>query len=313
MIRIKKSRRLPNLKVFKDKKFEIDGQKVTAAERETLRAIEWKENGGPKVNFSVYSKTEVKESLIKIFNEKCAYCETDVRKASKGDVEHFRPKGKIQTLDGDEISPGYYWLAADWNNLLFSCQNCNQKGRFRMDEDGDTVSMGKGIKFPLSDESKRVTSRVDDVSAENKFVLLINPCRTDPSKHLSFNDLGEISPSKSKSGKVSQKGELSIDVFGLHRIELVQGRRAKTIFIDRHIRKIYEKIKFIEDNPNLTDGQFDEQFGDLEFFVENVQNEFSAASEFIGAKRQKVQRLVEEFPALHEKFSDYGFPIDDWM
>jgi len=44
--------------------------------------------------FKVYSNTEVKEALLKLFFEKCAYCEIDYGGAAL-DVEHFRPKNAI--------------------------------------------------------------------------------------------------------------------------------------------------------------------------------------------------------------------------
>jgi 5-methylcytosine-specific restriction endonuclease McrA len=45
---------------------------------------------------------------------KCAYCEAPTSAIAHGDVEHFRPKSV------------YWWLAYCYDNLLFSCQICNQ-------------------------------------------------------------------------------------------------------------------------------------------------------------------------------------------
>ena len=38
-------------------------------------------------------------------------------------MEHYRPKARVSTEQGDK--PGYYWLAARWENLLPSCTDCN--------------------------------------------------------------------------------------------------------------------------------------------------------------------------------------------
>lgn len=56
---------------------------------------------------------------------KCCYCE--LREQNKrNDVEHFRPKGRADRAPGSKDIHGYWWLAYTWENLLFSCRNCNQ-------------------------------------------------------------------------------------------------------------------------------------------------------------------------------------------
>lgn len=312
MIRIKKSKKPPKVMVYQEKKFTVDGVKVTTAERETLRAINFYEkNKGKKVKFSVYSNEEVKDKLIEIFNEKCAYCETSIRRAAKGDVEHYRPKGRIETSDGGKLSPGYYWLAADWDNLLLSCGNCNQKGRFRLNEDGEKVPMGKGDKFPLSDETKRIRSRDKNLSDERRFVLLLNPCKSDPSKHLTFNDEGEILPQNSSNGRASKVGEHSIMIYGLHRVELVKERKKLNNQLSILVKKIYNKLKFLEEDPNLKSTVKDLLIQDLEDDVILLRDSFDVTAEFLGSKKQKLKRITAEFPALQSKFLDYGIEIDE--
>ncbi|MFK5975248.1 MAG: TIGR02646 family protein [Sulfurovum sp.] len=52
-----------------------------------------------------------------MYHFKCAYCEKDIKDEDKH-IEHYRPKSR------------YYWLAYSWDNLLFSCGQCNRpKGR----------------------------------------------------------------------------------------------------------------------------------------------------------------------------------------
>ncbi len=77
-------------------------------------------------------KYKVVESLMKIYADKCGYCET---KEFDPQVEHYRPKGKIT---GVSKHPGYYWLAFEWSNLVSTCFDCNKIGN------------GKGNHFPIS-------------------------------------------------------------------------------------------------------------------------------------------------------------------
>src|SRR5574341_1145443 len=69
-----------------------------------------------------------------VFFGKCAYCETLIAENHPGDIEHFRPKGRVtdsmgrqlmvQDENGEEYPhPGYYWLAYDWKNLLLACED----------------------------------------------------------------------------------------------------------------------------------------------------------------------------------------------
>src|SRR5262249_38675962 len=91
-----------------------------------------------KINAALYSR--YKDFLIRLFNGKCAYCESKFTVSQPGDVEHFRPKGRVvddnfkpirvqHPTKGEIEHPGYYWLAYEWKNLLPSCADCN---RFRM-------------------------------------------------------------------------------------------------------------------------------------------------------------------------------------
>lgn len=65
----------------------------------------------------------VKQPLYDMFFGKCAFCERKVE-ISTGHIEHFKPKSQ------------YVNLTFDWNNLLYSCEVCNNKQH-------------KGDKFPL--------------------------------------------------------------------------------------------------------------------------------------------------------------------
>lgn len=60
-----------------------------------------------------YRHKQVKDSLTKMFNDKCAYCESHISHVDYGHIEHFKPKSK------------YPESCFDWDNLLLSCGICN--------------------------------------------------------------------------------------------------------------------------------------------------------------------------------------------
>jgi hypothetical protein len=104
-----------------------------------------------------------------------------------GDIEHFRPKGEIEGAMPDS-KPGYYWLAADWDNLLLSCRNCNQKLTHTIFGRADRVTMGKMNQFPLAPPGiyVRCHDHPNGIMDEEPCRLLLDPCKDDPEKHLEY-------------------------------------------------------------------------------------------------------------------------------
>src|SRR4051812_14049164 len=92
--------------------------------RSALLAIQAARAGGtePPVNDVLYKRAM--PFLMKLFNEKCAYCESVISNTQPGDVEHYRPKGRLRDLDGTVVRiilngsvcehPGYWWLCYEW-------------------------------------------------------------------------------------------------------------------------------------------------------------------------------------------------------
>ncbi|RZJ87495.1 MAG: hypothetical protein EOO20_15950 [Chryseobacterium sp.] len=147
-----------------------------------------------------------------------------------GDVEHFRPKGLI-TIEGfDPLSPGYYWMGADWNNLFLSCKHCNQS-RVQPTPIGTKRTMGKKNQFPLSDNKKRARTHKKKIAEEEPYRLLIDPGLEDPLKFIDFDDQGMIIPKAFATGKTNLKGEVSIEVFALYRKKLVDARKMHALTV----------------------------------------------------------------------------------
>lgn len=201
----------------------------------------------------IFKHSDVKDALYKLFNGKCAYCESKVTKTSPIDKEHFRPKTKIKNRETGDSQRGYYWLAAEWENLLSACSNCNRTGTYENELKEEFVS-GKLDYFPLNDESKRAKYN-EDLKEEEKVRLLINPCIDKPEEIIDYNSDGEIVPKPNIDSYNKEKVETSVEIFGLHRSDLHKDRREKwqdvTIQLVR-IKEAYEdylgdpKTKYLE-------------------------------------------------------------------
>jgi uncharacterized protein (TIGR02646 family) len=189
----------------------------TKAENETARAIEAiKQKKSPDpYEFDAKIWTSVKRYLLKVFNGKCAYCESKIEHISSGDVEHYRPKKKVA---GDKTHQGYYWLAYNLRNLFPSCEKCNRAG-------------GKMNQFPV-ERHIRVYSPTDDPTQE--VALLLNPYEDQPQKHLEFVLPPDFADERLVLGTIcglDEKGKASIRVFKLDRDPLNERRRTAQINI----------------------------------------------------------------------------------
>jgi uncharacterized protein (TIGR02646 family) len=190
-------------------------------------------------NHKVFRQPDVKKALENQFNKKCAYCESKVTPTSNIDKEHFRPKGSI--IDKEKsvsIKPGYYWLAAKWDNLLLACANCNRTGTFETIEGISFVS-GKLDKFPLSDESKRY-AKGGSLEEEEKVRLLINPCVDYPESWIDYDEIGMIYPRKGLSSHEREKVKTSIKTYGLYRNGLTSSRKEHLLVMQDYLQYIYD-------------------------------------------------------------------------
>ena len=184
--------------------------------------------------FAAYGDDLLREALNKTYAYKCAYCETFYGASQPVAVEHYRPKGAF--VEGKvRVKPGYYWLAASWQNLLPSCTDCNSPRRQEM-EAGKKVVRGKGNYFPLEPGSKRAHSPGREVSEKP---LLLHPEIDDPDAHLEFlteHDRVGVIRAALIGGQASAKAEASIDVYALDRPQLTSARAGHAKRLLSHIR-----------------------------------------------------------------------------
>lgn len=213
-------------------------------ELETARAY-YQQNPDKAYDFARYKEFEVCRELDKLFKRKCAYCETKYEAVAARDVEHFRPKGAVAKAPQH---PGYWWLAAEWTNLLPSCPACNQRRRHVEYQAGMTLeeielaeqtrpkrTFGKGNTFPVRGDNW-VTTEAGNLSDEDP--LLINPCVREPQKHLEWVfgydrqfapwDASPVLPivraRQLPGGGEDPYGTTSIAVYGLNRVGVFRAR-----------------------------------------------------------------------------------------
>jgi uncharacterized protein (TIGR02646 family) len=258
----------------------------SAGESETRAAIA--AHGGSRsihrsFEFRAYKQPEVVDSLNRLFNFKCAYCETSYEASAPVDVEHYRPKGGV-VINGLLTAPGYYWLAADWSNLLPSCIDCN-RARTQKSPDADPRVSGKANLFPLASEETRATAPGQERRERR---LLLHPLRDRPDRHLEFLEDGNVRPRRSGSGRESPKGKASIDVCGLRRDGLVRRRAGSARQLRAWLRVAQRAAQQLNTAPD------ERAEADLREALEQISSRVSRDADYSEMARQLAQPVLGE-------------------
>lgn len=226
------------IKVNKDYSLVPDKLKSIKCQSLVVKSIT--EKNGHEFKASYYNKGTL-ELLIKLYNNKCCYCETKTASSAFWRVDHYRPKSRVKE---DNTHLGYYWLAYEWSNLLLSCEKCNNH---KLDH------------FPIENEISRIRSpkiiksgiphnfylKANSKLFRDEKSLLLNPEIDNPEDHIYFKPDGTVS-------YISPKGKKSIEIYGLDREDLNLARHKIIDDYFDEIKKILsDYIKDIIDEETL--------------------------------------------------------------
>jgi uncharacterized protein (TIGR02646 family) len=197
-----------------------------------------------KFTFTAYKSEDVFDALTAMFGPKCAYCEAYCAGTMKAAVDHYRPKGGVEEANGTVRKPGYYWLAADWENLLPSCTDCNSARYHRFPE--GRRKTGKAAKFPLLDEASRARGPGEEVREEP---YLLDPCRDEPHEHLEFLADGTVRAGKAADA-ISTRGEKTVEILGLGRPGLSLLRSGHFRRVETALTHFREAVEALDRDPD---------------------------------------------------------------
>ncbi|SMD06156.1 hypothetical protein [Novosphingobium sp. B1] len=161
---------------------------------------------------SVYGAKPIKARLRAAQFDKCCFCENYFAGNYPGDVEHFRPKARVQQARGEPlVYPGYFWLAYRWSNLTFACYMCN--------------ASAKGEQFPVADPVHRA---IDLPGRNLEGAQLVDPSRDDPREHIGFNLTTPVAK--------TERGATTIRVLKLDRADLERPRLSQIKHLNAMLR-----------------------------------------------------------------------------
>ena len=227
-------------------------------------------------DFVAYKHPEVRTSLAVLTHGNCAYCESSYDATQPTDLEHFRPKGGFENDTGLQ-KPGYWWLAASWENLLPSCIRCNREENLQL-FDGTPLKTGKGNRFPLADEAFRATGIGGEAHEEP---LLLDPARDNPEDFIKFIDSEGhciAVPVDTDPTSVSfRRARASIDIYGLNRADLVHQR-------SRYMTRAQRTLTAIVEAANDLQGLRTDQVIERQRIERLLVREFAALREFTDGK-----------------------------
>jgi uncharacterized protein (TIGR02646 family) len=262
MIKITRPARVPDL---------LDSNAVKDTEKDIKTIVERNGRAQSEEFTKHWTKDEVREALYEMQFHKCCYCEQKREMKYESDVEHYRPKARVE---GDKTHPGYWWLAYKWENLFFSCKVCNS--RYKLDH------------FPVEVGSKRSAGPNQPHHTERR--LLLHPCDDDPEKELTWDVerdeadlLGnaiagamELALFVRVAG-LTNRGHITVKTLGLNRMELLTNRALQVLTIDTLIEKV--KIAEILNNEGL-----------LKTAIRDIQHETAAIKPFAGLRRYLIRQ-----------------------
>lgn len=150
----------------------------------------------------------IRNWLLNQFNNKCWYTEA-YESVSSIHVDHYRPKGRVKDLDGNE-SDGYWWLAFNWKNYRIC---------------GQLINVKKSDAFPLTEGTQATCELLLRLEAP----LIIDP-REDETRLISYEkdeDACIAVPSADISNTEKFRAEKTIELLGLNRLARLNQKRAE--------------------------------------------------------------------------------------
>jgi uncharacterized protein (TIGR02646 family) len=173
---------------------------------------------------------------------KCAYCEF-AEQSKRNDVEHFRPAMEADREPGSAETHGYWWLAFEWSNLLFSCANCNQ-------------GKAKGTRFPLALGSVALVAEEQPPGLERP--LLIDPALESGIPHIEFVLDARKNAWVPRARNGSLRGDFTIRTCRLDRtdLETLYGTYVTSDAFKKDLRNVVHAIETSE--PHAVQAAWDD-------------------------------------------------------
>ncbi|MFE5388884.1 AAA family ATPase [Bacillus thuringiensis] len=280
-------RRITEPEIFKSDKFENMRKEIQLFYQSDPRVLEQTPIDSiskyKEFRKNIYGNNEIKEALIEVFYNKCAYCESQMPYRLFKEISLFRPRTGV--ANEEKYNHLYYgWLSFEWENLYLSCVECNR---------------GKSNLFPVNGDRAVYLSSLDQIRKIENY-LLVDPCFDNPQEHITFDGARAVA--------LSDRGTETIKVLELNRPELV-ARRFETIkMFKSHIEKLVFMIQLFqaqEDKRILSD--IDSVFNSILETLSSPYTEHKGCLLAFARSELFENKLILDFTSQHKLFWDSLF------
>ncbi len=185
---------------------------------------------------------EVVEAVRRLFDGRCAICESNVRESGPDAVKHFRPV----EVEGSKDRFAHGYAALLWENLILLCPACDRSrgDRFALaGSSGQTNERLREINFDLSKSfaSSQAYHLLEGVYAEarkSERSWQLDPTFDQPGHCLEFDEKGRVPPTGRRTEEGWKRGQHTIEVFQLNRSELIKNRGAAGQLVGKALHSI---------------------------------------------------------------------------
>ncbi len=249
-------------------------QEVMDREASTLTG-----SGKPKLSFKADFWQKYKDIFKAAQNHKCCYCDSKLTAVTYGVLEHYRPKGEVtEPINQHKTSnltviatPGYWWLAYDWDIWLCACEVCNTSYKRTL--------FPVEVRLPI----------FEGVEKEEK-PLLLNPYKEDPATHFTFLETGEV------SGE-SEAGRVTIATCGLDREELNVARGEHAAALTRQLNDLKQTLQEHERrNSSFVQKKLKSEYNELKSYLKEKSAYVAMSRQLLSKDSdfQRVQKIILE-------------------
>ncbi len=268
---------IPFPEILNSKEVEIAKERLTEFYSKSQNSRSQQKYSRP---FEIEVSRDIKESLRNLFKNKCAYCESTISEAiGIGDIDHFRPKSNARGLENDFSKDHYWWLTYEWKNLYYSCPNCNRY---------------KSTWFPVEGARPKPLTLIDKIQNEEQ-ALLIDPCLDRPEDHLVYNENGYVN-------YLSHKGNVTIEILKLNRIELVKQRFESL----KQLQRDWELLPNLIRNKNRNQKEIMRIALDWQgIYSQNTQKPY------VGIQRQMLAKWLDNNPEVQKYLNQKLFELEE--
>ncbi len=247
---------------------------------------------------ATWAHSEVLAALRAAAGNKCWYSEVKLE-GQDPNVDHFRPKGRIQEVDANlqktgVESDGYWWLAFEFANYRLAAMHANQR-RVDVDTQG-----GKWDFFPIRG-NRAAEGTVHGAIVED--ILALDPCSKTDIALMWFDPDGRpCGPQGKRKANDADKKRIdaTIWLYHLDKTEIQTSRRQYVDGIYNDLRNANaDFVLWARDSgsPNIqARNSFDQKLGD-------IRGKLADDAVFAGAKRCAVRIAMAQYEWINEFLS----------